>query len=173
MGRHGVSALGRLYDLTATRLVRYAFTLTRNQADAEDALQAAMVQIALKPGSLARAEYPWPYFLKVVRNEALTIVRVRRTRQLPPEFIPFDERSMATSPFDDPEVGWRIREAVDQLPPLQSEIVVLKIWEQMTFAEMAAVLGESPNTVASRYRYALQKLSRDLRVCYEEVFYDR
>jgi len=40
---------------------------------------------------------------------------------------------------------------------------VLKIWEDMTFAEIASVLDESPNTVASRYRYALQKLDNYLR----------
>jgi len=47
--------------------------------------------------------------------------------------------------------------------------VVLKIWEGMTFAEIAHVLGESPNTAASRYRYALQKLSQYLQPLAEEV----
>ena len=40
---------------------------------------------------------------------------------------------------------------------------MLKIWEGLTFAEIAEVLDESPNTAASRYRYALQKLSQSLQ----------
>ena len=56
-----------------------------------------------------------------------------------------------------------IRQALKRLPTNQSEVVVLKIWEDMTFAEIASVLDESPNTVASRYRYALQKLDNYLR----------
>ena len=39
---------------------------------------------------------------------------------------------------------------------------MLKIWEEMTFAQIAAVLEESPNTVASRYQYAMAKLSKRL-----------
>jgi len=56
-----------------------------------------------------------------------------------------------------------VREAVATLPPSQSEVIVLKIWEGLTFAEIAEVLDESPNTAASRYRYALQKLSQSLQ----------
>ena len=49
--RDGVRALGSIYDVTASRLIRYATTLTRQRDDAEDALQAALVRIALRPRS--------------------------------------------------------------------------------------------------------------------------
>ena len=52
----GVSALGALYDLTARRLVRYAVTLTRNQEDAEDAVQAVLVRLAARSKLLADAQ---------------------------------------------------------------------------------------------------------------------
>jgi RNA polymerase sigma-70 factor (ECF subfamily) len=58
---------------------------------------------------------------------------------------------------------------LQKLPPAQSEVVVLKIWEGMTFAEIGEVLGESPNTAASRYRYALQKLTHFLQPLADEV----
>ena len=45
----GVNSLGGLYDLTSRRLVRYAVTLTRNQHDAEDAVQAVLVRVADRP----------------------------------------------------------------------------------------------------------------------------
>jgi RNA polymerase sigma-70 factor (ECF subfamily) len=48
------------------------------------------------------------------------------------------------------------------LPSEQSEVVILKHWEDLTFAEIAEVLGISQNTVASRYRYAMEKLQRAL-----------
>ena len=43
-------------------------------------------------------------------------------------------------------------------PDQQKEVVTLKIWGELTFDEIARTLDESLNTVASRYRYALQKL---------------
>ena len=52
-----------------------------------------------------------------------------------------------------------VREALEKLPPEQAEVLVLKVWEQMTFEEIADVLEQSPNTVASRYRYAIRKLT--------------
>ena len=48
--------------------------------------------------------------------------------------------------------------AVERLPEQQKEVITLKIWGELTFDEIARILDESLNTVASRYRYALQKL---------------
>jgi len=46
------------------------------------------------------------------------------------------------------------------LPVAQREVVVLHIWGGLTFEEVAQAIGVSPNTAASRYRYALEKLRR-------------
>ena len=69
------------------------------------------------------------------------------------------------------EVHCYVRRALGKLPPSQAEVVVLKIWEEMTFAEIGEVLGQSPNTAASRYRYALQKLSQTLHTL-AEIYHD-
>jgi RNA polymerase sigma-70 factor (ECF subfamily) len=163
----GVAALGELYDLAAHRLLRFAAAITGSELDAEDALQWAFVRIARQPGRLAVAEFPWRYFLRVVRNEAATILRRRGP-------VPRGE-SIPESEWHDPrlveerETADRVRSAVGRLPAPQAEVVALKIWEEMTFAEIADVLGESPNTVASRYRYALEKLSHLLQPLQVEV----
>lgn len=44
------------------------------------------------------------------------------------------------------------------LPVEQREVIALKVWEEMTFAQIAAIVKASPNTVASRYRYGIEKL---------------
>jgi RNA polymerase sigma-70 factor (ECF subfamily) len=49
------------------------------------------------------------------------------------------------------------------LPPEQRAIVHLKIWEELTFREIAAQLGIPADTAASRYRYALDKLRHQQR----------
>jgi RNA polymerase sigma-70 factor (ECF subfamily) len=51
--------------------------------------------------------------------------------------------------------------AVDGLPNEQREVLVMKLWNELTFAEIASVLGISQNTAASRYRYALRALKRN------------
>ncbi len=76
----GVDALGALFDLTSQRLVRFAVTITRNQHDAEDCVQTALVRVAREPRLLASVACPWAYLLRMVRNEALLIGRRRRRR---------------------------------------------------------------------------------------------
>jgi len=165
------SALERLFDLTAARLVRYAEMLSGRREDAEDALQVAMIKLARNPERLAGADQPWAYFVRMVRNETLKLGESRRSRSKLVELL----RSWASKPkfWFLPDDDWReqVQAAVKRLPPEQAEVVVLKIWEEMTFAEIAEVLGESLNTTASRYRYALEKLSRSLQPLAEEVLH--
>jgi RNA polymerase sigma-70 factor (ECF subfamily) len=167
LARQGGAALAELFDLVAPRSVRYARALTRNQHDAEDALQGAFVRIALYPQGLARADHPWAYLLRIVRNEALKIIQKKRAE----EWVSRSEQVGNENPVIDFEARQLVQESLERLPSNQSEVVVLKIWEGMTFAEIAEVLGESPNTAASRYRYALQKLSQHLQPLAEEATY--
>ena len=78
LGRGELSALGRLFDAVGPRLLRYAETITRNREDAEDALQAAVIRVAQNPKRLAAARFPWAYFLRMTRNEALKIMAGKR-----------------------------------------------------------------------------------------------
>jgi RNA polymerase sigma-70 factor (ECF subfamily) len=55
-----------------------------------------------------------------------------------------------------------VREALQALPEEQREVVVLKVYDQLTFAEIGRTVRASVNTVASRYRYGLQKLRKVL-----------
>jgi len=45
-----------------------------------------------------------------------------------------------------------------RIPEDQRQVLVLHVWGGLSFEEIASVLAVSPNTAASRYRYALQKL---------------
>ncbi|MGE5191598.1 MAG: RNA polymerase sigma factor [Deltaproteobacteria bacterium] len=165
--RKGETALAELFDLVAPRSVRYARALTHNQDDAEDALQAAFVRVALYPRALAEADRPWAYLLRIVRNEALKMIQKKRGDE--------HQSQAAEAWIEDASIDFDARQLVQQslekLPSSQSEVVLLKIWEGMTFAEIAEVLGESPNTAASRYRYALQKLAQYLQPLAEEARY--
>lgn len=166
--QQGVSALAEIYGLAAPRLVRYALTITRNQHDAEDALQAAMIRIVRRPRRLAAARHPWAYCLKIVRNEALRIIARKRP------VVPASEAATAQweiSVSDLTEQNELIQRALNRLPREQAEVVGLKIWEGMTFAEIGLVSDVSPNTAASRYRYALEKLSTYLQPLNEETIH--
>jgi RNA polymerase sigma-70 factor (ECF subfamily) len=159
LARGGNVALGELFDLTAARLLRYAAMITRNAHDAEDVVQSAFVRAALHADQLAAAQHPWAYLIQIVRNEGLRFLQ-RRPHEAPPvaEASVEDEDWLLAA-----EAAAEIQAALGELVPEQAEVVVLKLWEEMTFAEIADITGESPNTAASRYRYAIGKLRNRLR----------
>ncbi|GAB5440185.1 MAG: sigma-70 family RNA polymerase sigma factor [Fuerstiella sp.] len=160
-------ALGDLFDLTAVRLVRLAMSVTGSQMDAEDAVQGAYSRIAGKPKLLARADAPWPYLIRAVRNEAIRILQKRRTSSLG-EIDAQSAQDSAESLLQREETAERVQRILKSLPKAQYEVVILKHWEELTFAEIADVLGKSQNTVASRYRYAMEKLQRSLEPVVQE-----
>jgi RNA polymerase sigma-70 factor, ECF subfamily len=157
----GVDALGALFDLTSHRLVRFAVAVTRNQHDAEDAVQTTLVRVAGRPQLLSPAACPWAYLLRMVRNEALLIAR-RKKRWIKAGNLNDLITFCGVDEIEREETYRAVWSALRTLPPQQAEVVVLKIWEEMTFAQIAAILEESPNTIASRYQYAMAKLSKRL-----------
>lgn len=161
LARDGIGALGALFDLTAVRLVRYAITVTGNQHDAEDAVQAALTKMGLRPKTLAEAVSPWGYLLGTLRNECLRIRRESKRVKNDPSLIDLCTHPLidAVEQEDSQRAIWQ---AIRSIPLEQAEIVVLKIWEGLTFEAIAELLQMSPNTVASRYQYGLKKLATAL-----------
>jgi len=162
----GSPAVAGLYDLTGQRLVRFATTITRNQHDAEDAVASALLRIISDPENFTRADHPWPYLLQVVRNDALQILRRKKRWSIAKLVLGQPLSDLTCRKQVD---GLELREASErvwgglrQLPTEQSEIVVLKIWEGLTFQEIAWTLGIPAPTAASRYRYGIAKLTEIL-----------
>jgi RNA polymerase sigma-70 factor (ECF subfamily) len=168
---HGVAALGSLFDLTSHRLVRFAVAVTRNQHDAEDCVQTVLVRVAGRPRLLAAADSPWAYLLRMVRNEALALAR-RKWRRVATGDLSDLVTLRRVDELEQEETFRAVWSALRTLPPEQAEVVVLKIWEEMTFAEIGGILETSPHTAASRYQYAMQKLARKLSKQYRETHVD-
>jgi len=164
LGRGGIGALGPLFDLVAGRLLRFARLFTRHEQDAEDVIQSALMRTALHPEGLAGAAYPWAYLIRTVRNEALRVMSRRSSATMAWDVDTVDRLGdgagdWPTLALEREELQVAIRAALESLPAEQSEVLVLKLWEGLTFAEIATVCDVSPNTAASRYRYALEKLA--------------
>ncbi len=167
MARKGVCALGPMYDLVATRLLRYSSTITKTREEAEDVLQSSLLRLARKPKQLSSASRPWSYLLRLVRNEAYDqLYRKKTAGQL--EAFP-----QLTDPVEVSLDSWErhesVHQAIQQLPVAQAEVVTLKIWEGMSFREIAEVTDEPLHTIASRYRYAMGKLAALLKSHNEET----
>ena len=99
------------------------------------------------------------YLLKAARNEAYTLLRKRRRETSGWDIGEVEEQPASFQRQEEKEV---LRAALAELPPEQREVVVLKVFEEMTFEEIGKSLQLSANTAASRYRYAMKKLRQAL-----------
>ena len=156
----------------APKLLLYARQWIASAADAEDVVQNAFVRFWRHQPDAAPEHYPLLY--AAVRTSALDWLRAQSRRNVREA----DERvAMADlgEPFFDTTIEQRelaesLEVMLQRLPSAQREVLVLRIWGELTFAEIAVVLGDSINTVASRYRYALEALRRVAKpTLYERV----
>jgi RNA polymerase sigma-70 factor (ECF subfamily) len=146
--------LGRLYDRLGPSLYRYALMILADPAAAEDVVHdvfAAMVR--RRVGGLESVE---AYLRLAVRNASYSVLRTRR-RQAPAAETDAALLEAATDESP-PEERLALAEAMRGLPPDQREVVHLKMYEGLTFQAIADLTGESINTIAGRYRYAIEKL---------------
>lgn len=146
-----------LYRQHGPALLAYGASLLGDRATAEDVLHQVFVKL------LANERLPEdarPYLFKAVRNRAFNALRGSA------RLTSLDAQEWLVKPQGMVEAGLEIEQAMRELPPEQREVVVMRIWGEMTMPEIAAVLEIPENTAASRYRYALNKLRALLK---EEV----
>ena len=141
------------------QLLLFARSQTRCEADAEDLLQETVAESVGKnegnPPNL-------PLVYTTIRRRAIDLARKTDRRTAREEVT--TERSEDCW-FDDTieqkETAWLIDRAIKNMPEKFREVVMLKIWSELTFAQIAQTLDIPLNTAASRYRYGLEILKRD------------
>lgn len=163
--------LERLYDEHAQALFAFLLNLTRDEEDTRDLLQEIFVKLARHPELLSAAREPRGFLVHLAHNAAIDRMRRRGTRQKYQEAFQAQQISPFSPTPDPDEAQFRaaLAAALGELPPDQRAVVHLKLWEGLTFAQIAAALEIPPDTAASRYRYGLDKLRRVLRPLYDEL----
>ncbi|HEY5914643.1 MAG TPA: sigma-70 family RNA polymerase sigma factor [Verrucomicrobiae bacterium] len=165
------SELERLYDQHATALFAFLLNFTRDEEDSREVLQEVFVRIARQPELIRTTRDERSFLIRLAHNAAVDLMRRRGTRQQHHEQFGREELSIFAAAADPDEAAFRaaLSTALGELPPDQRTVVHLKLWEGLTFVEIAGILNLPPNTAASRYRYGLDKLRDLLRPFYEEI----
>jgi RNA polymerase sigma-70 factor (sigma-E family) len=139
-------------------LLRTAYLLTGNRADAEDLVQAALAKTYLAWDRIEDRRALDGYVRRAMVNTHISWWRRRRLEEYPTDEIPDQivADHSGTSDLQD-----TLRRAVDRLPQRMRAAVVLRYFEDMTEAEVADALGVSLGTVKSTVSRAVAKLRID------------
>ena len=153
-------AFDLLYDRFARRLFAAAMRILGRREDAEDVVQEVFMAMVRSRRQLGNVDNLTAYLFTALRHAAARHA-VRLSRQ--PVATEAAEEAMATEVEQDHPRGEELRWAIAALPREQREVIAMKTDGDLTFAQIGQVLDVSPNTVASRYRYALEKLRSALQ----------
>jgi len=143
----------------APRFLLYARQLARCEADAHDLVQEAVVESwGRQPDGTPP---PLALVFATIRRRAIDLARSenrRNDRELrvaeDANYVWFD------SGVEDRERDLLLQKAMGSILDIYREVVILKVWGELTFAEIAEALEIPANTAASRYRYGLEELRK-------------
>jgi RNA polymerase sigma-70 factor (sigma-E family) len=137
-------------------LLRFGVLLTGNRHDAEDLVQTALMRTALRWRSV---QDPGPYVRRAMVRLHINW-RTRLRARLSGEPLPEQ-----ASPAVDSDTRLVVWQALSGLPPRQRAVLVLRYYEDLPEAEIAAVLGISRGTVKSTTARALARMRADTELC--------
>jgi len=163
-------SFAEIFARWAPRLHGYFLRVAGASCDADDLLQVTFLKVhraraSFRPEMGLRG---WLFTIaaRVRKDEA------RRRSRHPSGADPTQAQEMAAPEEGDPAVAreraFAVRAALARLPDSQREVIYLHRFEQMTFAEIAAVLGTSEGAVKLRAFRGYEKLREELAPLFEE-----
>lgn len=158
--------LDELFAQYQSELLGTLYYLVGNLEDARDALQDAFIKCWRNQDKLGEVENVKAWIFRIVLNTGRDVRETawRRKRQSLPE----DESMVASGQQSPPEIlehderVVRLRQALKQLRAEEQEVFLLRQNGELTYEEIAELLGVPPGTVKTRMRLALTKLRETL-----------
>ncbi|MFA5087376.1 MAG: RNA polymerase sigma factor [Candidatus Paceibacterota bacterium] len=150
----------------------FAYSYCGNSAEAEDITQEAFVKIWKNIKKFDQKKKFKPWLFEIAKNTAIDFSRKKKS-------IPFsrfendkgenvlletlrDKAPLPLAACERKDMISRVADAINKLSIKYKEVVLMRLNEQLTFQEIANILGESVDTIKSRYRRAIMELKQTL-----------
>jgi RNA polymerase sigma-70 factor, ECF subfamily len=154
------------FDLIVRKHQKGVWRLVRRyvkaDADAKDVTQQAFVRAFKGLAAFRGAASVRSWLYRIAINCALSWIRDHR-REQPTEITEDSLTAMPVAPgrISDDQEGVRLRAAIAQLPPKQKLVLELRVFDDLSFKEVAELADCSENTAKVNFHYAVKKL-RDI-----------
>ena len=140
-----------------------AVQLLKSPEDASDVLQDSLCKLVHGRGFDRRKGALQAWFLKVVRNRALDLIKGRKGHEPDQVEVLHDERPGPDQRAEVRELDQIVRRLLDAMPVEQREIILLRDYHDLSYAEIAEVMGVRAGTVMSRLHRARTELREQMR----------
>ena len=157
--KHGdESAFGALYERHSQSLLRHLSHLMGNAEEAEELLHEVMMLMIRKidfytPRSDLKASFK-TWLFRLATNRAIDEIRKRKKKQVPDEeSIPSEEERL-----EQKESETHLKSSLEELPPLQRTVLGLRIYDDLSYLEIALICGKDVNAIKQGLFQAKQSL---------------
>jgi len=153
------TSLTVLYDCMADQMYALAFSILKNPADAEDAMQETFLKVLQRIDTYRENGNARAWLLSVTRNASIDILRERKNT------LSMDDPDIMEQPGEKTDMAQRVMigDALMALTQTDRQIVVLKAVSGMNFAEISRIVDLPLTTVQKRYQRARKKLMSQLQ----------
>jgi len=151
-----------------SRIYRLALRIVENQEEARDVTQETFLK-AYQHRNRFRGEAKFStYLYRIALNSAFTALK-KRYHHLPWEKMEnlISTKKSPAGQLQEEERAEMVRKTLASLPEKQKAVIHLRIYEGMSFFEIATVLGCRPATARAHYFFGLQKIRKEMKKNYE------
>jgi RNA polymerase sigma-70 factor, ECF subfamily len=157
------TAFKTLVSRHTTRMYRIACAMLRSTRDAEDAVQECFMRIVRMRNAFKQGTHFAPWAYTILRNFCIDGIRKRQGRYfetLEPETLPSPDH--AGLPAEEAEKNEAIRKALNAFPDIEQSAVMLRIYGELDFNNIAESCNISPDAAKKRFYRALEELKKSL-----------
>jgi len=161
--RHDPAAFDQLVDMYSTRLYGFMYKFTDSREDAQDLTQEVFVRVVRMIGTYEHHDRFESWLFRIAAN--LGRDRLRRLRAAP-RMEPWVDRPEESEPqfgrtpdnLEGTEAALRMQACLAKLPEAEREVVLLRFYSDLSFAEIAELMGTPLGTALARAHRGLGKL---------------
>ena len=152
------------YHLYKNGVYGYIFTFVRNHSDTEDILQTVFLALLNLGVKTRKIKYPKSYIFRMARNEALRIIKFKSRETVEESFLLDIHGENNIEDFVDKD---EVQAVLNQLTIEEREILIMRVYEKMTFKEIATVTNRITPSITTKYYRAIKKAKNFLENIYE------
>ncbi len=152
-------AFGMLYDRYAEKIYRFVYFKVLNKDVAEDLTSAVFVKAYEKIGSFNGEKgnfSQWVY--SIARNTVIDHYRTSRKNVDIEDIYDLGEDERTEEKIDARNLLQKVEKYLTKLSPRQREIVTLRVWEEMSYREIAEVIGGSEDSIKVMFSRTIREL---------------
>lgn len=157
-----------LYGRYHERVFTYAKYILHDYDLAQDVVQATFEKALLSLHTLRNGDSLESWLLAIARHETFNLLRHSRGRMgMDPEAL-----TEETTPLEESitsEATEIILRTIEDLKPEYREVLVLREYDQLSYAEIASIVGVSQDVIRMRLLRARRALVKRIRPYYQEV----